>query len=119
MARRSQSQLTPPAPKKFRSSDGSSQPSLFHFFSPTSGECSMSTRPVFVDQSSPEYLGIHIYSAKEISESSGLDRDYKEYWNEHVVNLCKDPTVRKKLKDKAILLGSFTRAICYDCKLRK
>lgn len=42
-----------------------------------------------------------MYTSKDIDESSGLDKQYKEFWNAKASELCQDKTVRHKLNDKS------------------
>ena len=54
----------------------------------------------------PEYLGLKMYTSKDIDESSGFDKQYKEFWNAKASELCQDKTVRHKLKDKSAIQGA-------------
>ena len=108
MSKRDNSKLSPPAPKKVcKSAAGDTrQSSLLKFFtSPQAGESSRSTRPHFADNT-PQYFGVHLYSAQDISDSCGLEKNYKEHWNKNAVAICKDEAVRKKLKDKTAIHGA-------------
>ena len=81
-----------------------SQSSIHKFFKST---CSTSTsKPMSGIQFTPDYFGIHMYKKSEIEEARGLDRDYKHYWNEKVIELCNDKQVRHKLKDKGAIQGA-------------
>ena len=55
---------------------------------------------------SPKALGIQHYSKKEIESSSGLQRDYRIFWNHKAEELCADPSVRVKLRNKAAIRGA-------------
>jgi hypothetical protein len=49
---------------------------------------------------------MHTYSEGDIADSSGLDKEYKQFWNAKAAELCHDKAVRHKLKDKAAIQGA-------------
>ena len=71
--------------------------------------CAETSRPKTVDYSS-QYLGIHIFADEDVAESSGLDKEYKLFWNAKATELCQDKAVRHKLKDKAAIQGAINTA---------
>ena len=54
----------------------------------------------------PQYMGIHIFSLEEITESIGLNREYRKFWNEKAYELCSDKEIRHKLNDKVAIQGA-------------
>ncbi len=102
MSKRASRDIPTPARKQPRSSSGTTQSTLQMFFKNPSGETS---RPTTVAVT-PQYLGIHMFSEKVIAESTGLDKDYKEFWNAKAAELCQDKAVRHKLRDKPAIQGA-------------
>lgn len=49
---------------------------------------------------------MHTYSEGDIADSSGLDKEYKQFWNAKAAELCHDKAVRHKLKDKGAIQGA-------------
>ena len=101
MSKRPSCELPPPARKERCSSSGATQSTLHMFFK--SG--AETARPKTVEYI-PQYLGIHTYSEGDIADSSGLDKEYKEFWNAKATELCQDKAVRQKLQDKAAIQGA-------------
>ena len=90
-----------------------SQASLFKYYQPaTSGEQS-EVRPSSVV--TPEYYGINLYTAAEISSANGLQKQFRNFWNEKARELCADRSVRAKLHNKTAIQG----AICASWTLHK
>ena len=63
----------------------------------------------------PEYYGIHLYSTAEISSATGLQKQFRSFWNEKAQELCAYKTVRAKLHHKSAIHG----AICASWTLHK
>lgn len=55
---------------------------------------------------SPEYYGIHIYTEEELSSSTGLQKQFRIYWNEKANEICSDKSIRSKLHNKAAIQGT-------------
>ena len=73
------------------------QATLHAFFS---GESSKSNQYPHSILESPQIVtGIHTYDTRSIDGSSGLQKDYKLFWNREVEILC-NKAVRQKLKAK-------------------
>ena len=102
MAKRACSDLSQPARKQPRSSSAT-QSTLHAFFKSSSDE---TTKPTLKVNFTPQYMGVHVFSDKDIADSSGLDRDYKKFWNAKAADLCQDKAVRHKLNDKAAIQGA-------------
>ena len=81
------------------------QSSNTYFQPKTSGEQS-EARPSTVV--TPEYYGIHLYTATEMSSATGLQKQYRTFWNEKTRELCADKSARAKLHNKTAIQG----AIC-------
>ena len=47
-----------------------------------------------------------MFSDKAVAESTGLDKDYKAFWNAKAIELCQDRAVRHKLREKAAIQGA-------------
>ena len=63
-------------------------------------------------------MGIHIFSLEEITESIGLNREYRKFWNEKAYELCSDKEIRHKLKlmtklqyKELLILGLYIRVV--------
>ena len=55
----------------------------------------------------PQYFGIHTYSSAEIDSSEGLEKAYREFWNEKALAMCNDKFARDKLStDKVAAHGA-------------
>ena len=80
-----------------------SQSTLHNFFKSCTG-CNQA-RPKTVE-CTPQLMGIHVFTDEEISSSTALDKDYKEFWNGQAIELCRNEDVRHKLKDKLAIQGA-------------
>ena len=90
-----------------------SQATMFKYFQPaTCGEHS-EARPSTV--MTPDYYGIHLYTATEMSSATGLQKNFRTFWNEKARELCADKSVRAKLHSKTAIQG----AICASWTLHK
>ena len=69
------SEVQPPAKKQPRSS---TQSTLHNFFGSSTGGSNAHPRTI---EPTPQFLGIHTFSDQDITSSSGLDKDYKVFWN--------------------------------------
>ena len=96
MASRKSKSPSPPPPKKARVT--TVQATLHKFFSTSTGTVSRKHATIVKD--SPSLMGLHMYSDKEIESSQGMDKHYKVFWNEQAVEMCREPALRDKLKDK-------------------
>ena len=106
MSKRLSDQVSPAAKKKPCSSKGTTQSTLHMFFkSHDSGDEKPIPKPKTIEYS-PEFFGIHTYSEEDIRNSTGLDKNYKQFWNETALELSKDEKARHKLKDKAGIQGA-------------
>ena len=90
-----------PSPKK--------QTTLYAYFSKLSsssqGATSSSRYPRSISVT-PESVGIHSYDSNSIDNSSGLDKEYKEFWNAQALELCTNKAVTQKLKTPKEIEGA-------------
>ena len=103
MSKRKSKEMQPPGAKQPCSSKPATQSTLHNFFKSCTGDNKAYPRTL---KSTPQLLGIHMYSAEDISSSTGLDKDYKEFWNVQAIELCANEDVRHKLKDKLAIQGA-------------
>ena len=83
------------------------QATVFRYFQASEKQSSSSSlqKPATVAES-PKSLGIQYYSHKEIESASGLQKDYRKFWNDKATELCSDKSVRAKLRNKAAIRGA-------------
>ena len=103
MSKRKSKEVQPPAKKQPCSSKPATQSTLHNFFGSCTGGNTDHPRTL---EATPQLLGIHVFSAEDISSSAGLDEDYKEFWNAQAIELCGNEDVRHKLKDKVAIQGA-------------
>jgi len=60
----------------------------------------------FVAEETPQSYGIHTYSEAEIQQSKDLSQEFRKFWNEKAGELCKDKSVKGKLRNKIALQGA-------------
>ena len=61
----------------------------------------------YVAERTPEFLGIRVYTREQIEEITGLQQDFKQFWNEKAVELCRDQSVCGKLQgNKTAIQGA-------------
>lgn len=84
------------------------QTTVFKYFQPTEKPSSSSspTLPKPMVTESPQSFGIKYYSPQELESVSGLQKDYRQFWNEKAEELCSDKSVRAKLGNKAAISGA-------------
>ena len=91
------------------------QSTLFNYFSQPQ-EAATSSKPDKAATSSktvkgkfdfsPQHYGIHVYSKEEIEDAVGLKQEFRRFWNDKAVELCKDKSVRDKLHNKNAIEGA-------------
>ena len=64
---------------------------------------------------SPQQYGIHIYSEDEIKKAVGLKQDFRKFWNEKAVEICKDKNSRDKLHNKNAIEGAIYASWRLQC----
>ena len=85
MAKRLSDNLPPTTKKVPRSSGnsagGTAQSTLHRFYKSSSDTQQKKATTL---HNTPQILGIHTYSDEDILQSTGSDRQYKEFWNDKV-----------------------------------
>ena len=82
------------------------QSTLFKFFEKPQEQASSSKSDRKTLDYSPQNYGIYIYSRDEIQKADGLSQEFRKFWNEKAVQLCKDKSVRDKLHHKKAIEGA-------------
>ena len=91
MSKRKSKEVQPPAKKQPKSA---TQSTLHNFFGRCTGGNMAHPRTL---KCTPQLLGTHMFSAEDNSSSTGIDKDYKEFWNAQAIDLCGNEDVRHKL----------------------
>ena len=55
---------------------------------------------------SPQHYGIHVYTQEEIKGAVGLKQEFRKFWNDKAVEICKDESVCDKLHNKNAIEGA-------------
>ena len=90
------------------------QSTLFKFFTPQENPSSSKALRETLDFS-PHQYGIHVYSQDEIKSAIGLKQEFRKFWNEKAVELCKEKTVRDQLHNKNAIEGAIYSSWRLQC----
>lgn len=90
------------------------QSTLFKFFTPQENPSSSKALRESLDFS-PHQYGIHVYSQDEIKSAIGLKQEFRKFWNEKAVELCKEKTVRDQLNNKNAIEGAIYSSWRLQC----
>ena len=83
------------------------QTTVFKYFQASEKQSpSLSVQKPVIVAETPTSLGIQYYSHKEIESASGLQKDYRKFWNDKATELCSDKSIRAKLRNKAAIRGA-------------
>ena len=87
-----------------RSCTGTGQSTLFRYYEKASGPSSAVKTMVDV---TPVSMGVKMYTKEDIEASSGMKKLYFQFWNDKACELCKDESVREKMKgNKRAFMGA-------------
>ena len=82
-----------------------SQRSILKFFKPegtSASELPSSSGTVIT----PDFYGIRLFDDTDISSATGLQKEFRSYWNEKAHEICADRSIRGKLQSKAAIQGT-------------
>ena len=82
-----------------------SQRSILKFFKPegtSASELPSSSGTVIT----PDFYGIRLFDDTDISSATGLQKEFRSYWNEKAREICGDRSIRGKLQSKAAIQGT-------------
>lgn len=79
------------------------QTTMYKFFQASSSSSSSSSTPKPKVIVTPQIYGIHVYTPAEIEQSHGLQKSFRNFWNEKAYELCSN---NSKLIDKYAIQGA-------------
>lgn len=65
----------------------------------------------------PSVFGVHIYTAREIEQSEGLNKEYRKFWNMKGAEICQDKRLIPKMDDASVKGAINTSWLLHKCSL--
>lgn len=53
---------------------------------------------------------MHVFSEEQIEKTTGLEREYRVFWNKEAEKMCKNKAIREKLQNKTAIQGAISSA---------